>query len=1217
MKYGLTRLVLIDSYLPGRVYEVDLNGHTNILGGNAAGKTSLIKLIVMFYGESPFALGIKEIPSSKHLGFTQRYLPRTGSYVIFEYLVNGKLRTLVYTGNLNQPDKYHRYFVPGGYKLEDFWDNEAQSTINSVLWRKLAKVRHASKIREVTTDIEHTEVLLGGKDHMYGMGPRQLDMTRMKKLMTSMFHKDAGHTELTKIIEDWINSDLQKKKEQLADGIIETAFLQSWVDEYNTLSWLVANHDQFDRLKTHLMDHDDAFVKQQSHYLAATNKLDQINKLKAKEVKAHKEKQEAINAKVLESQAEHESLIANESILDKRYTDLVAEQKMLDTTLETLQSKFPSDIKQRVEQSAQQETIAKSRNAELLSITEKQQSSADKRQKQIDSMEHEFSLKESQLQQNIANNQSESLKQQSDIKEQYKKVRERALQPLNEKLARLETQIATLSTKETELTTRLESPSLTKEEKGHLTQLETNRDELAEKRYEFSNRSEQTGKELEKAKKKHQQMYDALGATQKQQDDYLDELEALRPFINPHPDSFLAFLQNNHISWADTFGRAVRPEVLQQKNLSPEVTSEASSIFGISIDSSKLLPNHEIITDASECQSRIDEITDEIDSLANKISQLGKDLKNSEKDIKDVETEQIAIAQKLKQNTADIVDNNVSILSEDRRLQVLLDDKISGWEQELSTVSAKLLEVSQAKIAVETNIKEIKTASFSDLNNALRDIEQQFNSANQTLANLLKELPNERKKREADIQKAYKSELDAQGIDADYVTNLEDEINCINKFREAVEKEKGHYEAYQHYLASDYDSRYQPLVSEIEEAEIKRDECRAEIAKIDEALADYKTKRTVQSESHQKRITGYNSESTKLSQILEHNVEVAIDTKPVPHELLSTEDIEHRFNGANVARKKYHSLISKLASEMRRGFEKSGTGAFKHFYGHPGDKNEVILSARIMTQYFTDDKYQSDIALFMRHSEQLFKIATYVNYIERFKRMITSFNSKLNAHMSQANQFGAIDDLSVKVTFTYGNDDNWQTIKAIETEYRAWQDATGGIISNLSNTDALPKSSLIDAIERFLSLPNKSDFSVNALHEHIDFEFSINDQGIEKTVNSLKKINSEKSQISSNGVSHLIVLSIFIGILNMRRNDHIIHFNWSLDELADIDPSNILVLFKMLKLNHIHLISACTVTDDSVYEAFDNVYTITKQDGSKVLIRESDEDIFAELEDLA
>jgi hypothetical protein len=34
MQYGLSRIILIDSYLPGRLYEIDINGHTNIMGEN-------------------------------------------------------------------------------------------------------------------------------------------------------------------------------------------------------------------------------------------------------------------------------------------------------------------------------------------------------------------------------------------------------------------------------------------------------------------------------------------------------------------------------------------------------------------------------------------------------------------------------------------------------------------------------------------------------------------------------------------------------------------------------------------------------------------------------------------------------------------------------------------------------------------------------------------------------------------------------------------------------------------------------------------------------------------------------------------------------------------------------------------------------------------------------------------------------------------------------
>ena len=42
---GLKRIILIDTHLPG-VVELKLDGHTNICGTNASGKTTLQRLIV-------------------------------------------------------------------------------------------------------------------------------------------------------------------------------------------------------------------------------------------------------------------------------------------------------------------------------------------------------------------------------------------------------------------------------------------------------------------------------------------------------------------------------------------------------------------------------------------------------------------------------------------------------------------------------------------------------------------------------------------------------------------------------------------------------------------------------------------------------------------------------------------------------------------------------------------------------------------------------------------------------------------------------------------------------------------------------------------------------------------------------------------------------------------------------------------------------------------
>ncbi len=51
--FSLNRLILIDSYRKGAKVEIRLDGHASLNGTNAAGKTSLLRLIPLFYGESP------------------------------------------------------------------------------------------------------------------------------------------------------------------------------------------------------------------------------------------------------------------------------------------------------------------------------------------------------------------------------------------------------------------------------------------------------------------------------------------------------------------------------------------------------------------------------------------------------------------------------------------------------------------------------------------------------------------------------------------------------------------------------------------------------------------------------------------------------------------------------------------------------------------------------------------------------------------------------------------------------------------------------------------------------------------------------------------------------------------------------------------------------------------------------------------------------------
>ena len=91
---GLKRIILIDTHLPG-VVELKLDGHTNICGTNASGKTTLQRLIPVFYGEYPSRV----VPSTRD-SFERWYLPRLSSFIVYEYArADGDLCQAVLSSN--------------------------------------------------------------------------------------------------------------------------------------------------------------------------------------------------------------------------------------------------------------------------------------------------------------------------------------------------------------------------------------------------------------------------------------------------------------------------------------------------------------------------------------------------------------------------------------------------------------------------------------------------------------------------------------------------------------------------------------------------------------------------------------------------------------------------------------------------------------------------------------------------------------------------------------------------------------------------------------------------------------------------------------------------------------------------------------------------------------------------------------------------------------
>ena len=109
----LLRIVMIHGHLNG-VVELSVDGHTNICGTNASGKTTLQRLVPVFYGELPN----KVVPKTRQK-FDTFYLPHRNSYLVYEYRREaGNICQVVLTRKSEGGVEYR--FVAAPYRPEDY-----------------------------------------------------------------------------------------------------------------------------------------------------------------------------------------------------------------------------------------------------------------------------------------------------------------------------------------------------------------------------------------------------------------------------------------------------------------------------------------------------------------------------------------------------------------------------------------------------------------------------------------------------------------------------------------------------------------------------------------------------------------------------------------------------------------------------------------------------------------------------------------------------------------------------------------------------------------------------------------------------------------------------------------------------------------------------------------------------------------------------------------
>ena len=188
--------------------------------------------------------------------------------------------------------------------------------------------------------------------------------------------------------------------------------------------------------------------------------------------------------------------------------------------------------------------------------------------------------------------------------------------------------------------------------------------------------------------------------------------------------------------------------------------------------------------------------------------------------------------------------------------------------------------------------------------------------------------------------------------------------------------------------------------------------------------------------------------------------------------------------------------------------------------------------------------------------------------------------------------FDAISDIQVALISRIDSQDYWP---ALEEFYRIWREWKEEGVSELPPKEV--DSQLILATD----ILHRSEIN-KGIESVFDLEISLRENGRPVSVTR----NADLENVSSTGLSYLILCSIFAGITRMLCRDHSVKIHWPMDELGTLAAENISKLFVMLDQHNIIMVGGFPTTDPLLLQHFKEHHEVKKDVGIIELVLPKD-----------
>lgn len=1188
VRFALQKVILIDSYTEGRITEVPLEGGTAIVSPNGRGKTTLLQLIPAFYGERTDRI-VK--PVSNKVNFVRFYLPRSTSYIVFEYLRDGARCCAILCADSSGDGVEYR-FVRSSYQQEWFVHDDKCTLVASTNLLERLKQHGVTCTRKMPLD-QYRAIIQGKRAHgsdlkqhrsdiiNYAFCPSNQSLPHIERIVFGMFMRKANFIDLQRMIV----STVTEASGHISLGA-ERKKIEAWPDSYESYAAVMAEAHRIDIIQ---QSYDTVFAAEQElrnihgRFVSLDRMLEDGQQQAQREHDTAKQGLEtaeqghgvihrAINDKIHNSDRTIEDLLTKLERLHERHTyyqnqcieakaDLFDREDEIVITKAQLESRKAALLNQlsNIEDEYRKilDHLSLEHQKRLVELGHQRAEAKDEHQSRVDTIQTEY-------------------KQQEDNVRQAASILEKELQEVvecaREEVARTKFQF--------------DNPQPDAALAEIAEQQESKIGEARAKHQAAIEHENEARKDYEKVRDVFAQVEKLLRSLQDEALQAEKKLKSLLMHATPDESSVLCLLRSGRPDWTQDIAKVLREDILTRTDLSPIIGAIQDSIYGLQLNLDHL--DTPLVADESALQDVIVTTREALRSIKDRIAQQEAALvqcganRAVAEDTVSRKSAETAIArsalsseeQQLKSIRTDLQHSRDAAKEQARHAHREAMRLVEEAKQRLSDQGARR---DQDITALRARQEQRKTDSLS-----IRD---------QLLGNI--------QSREADSQKQFNEthqQIDAErtakltehGVDTSALSDLERQISATTKQLNTIHVSRNLVVDWRRWVSAEWSQKaiHEDALSAARKEKAGHEEDRTVCIKT--WHEDVNRRKKIISELLQKQ----DAIRTQRNQVAQHRK--ALELYPTNMDALPAynaawqirtfvEQTATQFRTLKI----HEGRLQQEVSDLKRAFTTNRNSPPDHFYE---TQRQIIGPDRAPNAREWVPAFKSWYSNEHLHYRNLLRVdartiaetvGDFRDRMDTFHRKVQHFNRELQDSLNSNQGFRSISGLTVEIVSSIRELEYWNTVEKVAESRREWM---GGDLTDL------PPPEFASALRELLSHWQ--------LKEGIQAELTslvrIQGEVIENNTRRPFKKAEDLENISSNGLSYIVMVLIFVAFINRVRGKAPVNIVWALDEIGALDTGNIVLLVDILSRNNITLVTACPDPKPDVLALFRNRRSISR-----------------------